>query len=375
MLRERQVYRHALRRVKEHRRLLLHGLVVLAASVLLQPGCRTDPSALDSPPARAAATPAPTSTGADAMAAAAAFLETLDAAQRARVQFPFESAGRYDWHYVPRAREGLSLGEMSLPQRDALHALLRSALSREGYAKATGVVSLEGILGELTGAPGFRDAGRYHVTVFGAPGGGAAWGWRFEGHHLSLNYTSVTDALVATTPAFLGANPARVPSGPRAGWRVLADEEDRARRLLLALDPEQRARTVLSPTAPRDIVTGADRKVRLARFEGLPAAAMTAPQRDSLFALVETYVRNQHERAAGAWMTEIRAADPDSLFFAWAGGDAPGEGHYYRIHGPVLLIEYDNTQGGANHVHTVVRDPRGDFGEDLLRRHYEAHRH
>jgi hypothetical protein len=344
--------------------------------------CRPSSTAEQAAPGRPAATAAgpaeplaePPAGRSDMAAAAQAFLASLDAAQRARAQRPFESGERFNWHYVPRARQGLPLEAMTPPQREAAYALLERALSREGYEKATGVVALEAILGQLTGSPAYRDAGLYYLTVFGTPGPAAPWGWRFEGHHLSLNYAAVTDTLVATTPAFMGANPAEVPSGPRTGWRVLADEEDLARRLVLLLDDGQRRRAVLSDRAPRDLVTGADRKVRLARYEGLPASAMTEPQRALLLQLVEAYVRNQRSDWAAGRLAEVRAG-LDSLHFAWAGGFERGQGHYYRIHGPALFIEYDNTQDGANHVHSVVRDPRGDFGEDLLRQHYEEHRH
>ncbi|MDX1420411.1 MAG: DUF3500 domain-containing protein [Rubricoccaceae bacterium] len=351
----------------------LLGLAVWAALPL---GCHPDaPAEPDAPPTPIAVAD-PSDAGADGLAeAAAAFLRTLDAAQRTQVQQPFDSAERQTWTYLPGERQGLALGDLAAPQREALHALLRTALSAEGYEKAVGVIELEDILGALTGNPMFRDAGRYYVTVFGTPGADRPWGWRFEGHHLSLNYTSVTDAVVATTPAFFGANPAEVPSGPRAGWRLLADEEDLGRRLFLALDADQRARALLSARAPRDILTGTDRKVRLDGFEGLPASAMTEPQRALLDALVAVYLEAPEDALVERWRAEVRATPPERLFFAWAGGDAPGEGHYYRVHAPALLIEYDNVQGGANHVHAVVRDPRGDFGEDLLRRHYETNAH
>jgi hypothetical protein len=212
------------------------------------------------------------------------------------------------------------------------------------------------------------------VTIFGPPSKDAPWGWRFEGHHLSLNYTSVTDELAAT-PAFFGANPAEVPRGDRKGWRLLAAEEDRARALLGLLDDAQRAQAVIATAAPRDVITGADRHARLERFEGLPASAMTPAQRDTLLRLVEEYVHNMPPDVAAAQWAKMEEAGLDKLHFAWAGSARRGEGHYYRIHGPTLLIEYDNTQNDANHVHSVWRDLDDDFGEDLLRKHYDENGH
>lgn len=238
-----------------------------------------------------------------------------------------------------------------------------------------GIVELEGILGQISGNVSFRDDEQYFLTIFGSPDDGEPWGWRFEGHHLSLNFSSVTDSLTATTPLFMGSNPAEVPSGPREGWRVLAAEEDLARNLLALLDDAQRTRAIIGRRAPRDIITGADRTARLGRFEGLSVSAMTDAQQDALWHLIETYVGAVREGLATARLIQLRETNPDSLFFAWAGGMASGDGNYYRIHAPNLLIEYDNTQGGANHIHAVWRDPTNDFGDDWLRGHYEAHPH
>ncbi len=305
--------------------------------------------------------------------AAQTVLGRLDGRQRDRMHLPFESGERTNWHYVPRARNGLPLEAMTEAQREAVHALLQSALSRPGYEKVWGIVELEGILGQLSDRPSFRDPENYYLTIFGTPSTDAPWGWRFEGHHLSLNVSSVTDTLVAATPAFLGANPAEVPSGDQAGRRVLADEEDLARRLLALLDAAQRERALIAPTAPSDILTAAHRTVQLDRFEGLPAAAMDEAQRAALMRLVEAYTHTLRPDLAAVYTARLRATGLDSLHFAWAGGTRPGERHYYRIYSPALLIEYDETQ--PNHVHTVWRDPTNDFGDDLLRRHYETHSH
>ena len=220
--------------------------------------------------------------------------------------------------------------------------------------------------------PDAGDPGDYYVTVFGTPSPGEAWAWPFEGHHLSLNFSSPANRIVVTGPAFMGADPARVPSGPKAGWRPLGREEDLARALATSLSAEQRATAVVAAQAPRDIVTGSDREARLDSFEGLPASEMTAAQRETLFLLLDVYVGNMASDAARAWTTRIREQTPPSeLYFAWAGPSEPGHGHYYRIHSPAFLAEYDNTQDDANHVHSVWRDLENDFGGDALARHYE----
>lgn len=222
-----------------------------------------------------------------------------------------------------------------------------------------------------------RDFERYHVSIFGTPGPEAPWGWRVEGHHLSLNFSSVTDSLVATTPSFMGANPALVPSGPKAGLRLLAAEEDLARTLLSTFTDAQRAKAILPGKAPDEIVTGVARTAELEPIDGLPMAEMDATQQALLMRLVEEYVHNMRDDLAAAQMQKIREAGVEQLHFAWIGDTERGIGHphYYRIHGPTLLIEYDNTQNNANHIHTVVRDLTGDWGEDLLRKHYEESPH
>lgn len=305
------------------------------------------------------------------MAAAARGL--LDAAGGARKQIAhgFDSDEREDWSYVPRSRAGLALGDMTEGQRYATQALLRAGLSPRGHEKVSGILRIEPILGQLEGNPSFRDPGRYHVAVFGQPGQGA-WGWRFEGHHLSLNFTHA-GGRVASTPAFFGANPARVASGRHRGLRVLAEEEDLGRALLASLSDEQRSRAVLSSSAPSDIVTEASRRVALDGFEGLPAAQMSAEQRAALHKLIEVYVHNLQPELARGHLDRMEAAGLDRIHFAWAGGDRPGQSHYYRIHGPTHVIELDNR--GGNHIHTVLRDLEDDFGDGLLARHLRDHHH
>jgi len=299
-----------------------------------------------------------------------AFLSSLSPSVRKKALFIFIDEERYDWHYVPRFRRGLPLGDLNKQQTSLLHSFLRANLGPAGYTKATGVIELEPILGGLEGS-WFRNPGRYYFSVFGDPAD-ARWGWRFEGHHLSLNIAH-TPRGTSYTPMFIGANPTRVPSGPRAGWELLRDEEHRGRAFLQSLDAAQRARAIISARAPADIVTGTNRSFRLQKFEGLAASAMTERQRQALLELVLVYVRNAPQPAADAEIGKIRRAGIEKLHFAWAGVAQPGQPHYYRIHGPTVLIEYDNAYG--NHIHTVWRNPNGDFGDDVLARHYAEAAH
>lgn len=307
---------------------------------------------------------------ADMREAASAFLNTLDSDTRARAQFPFESEERFDWHYVPRERLGLPLADMTLDQRRAAHALMHTALSTQGYLKATSIMRLEEILKQIGDAPATRDPERYYFSIFGTPAGDQPWGWRLDGHHLSLNYSSATDELMAVTPEFMGSNPAEVRTGPYAGLRVLGAEEDLARDLLKSLSPAQLQKAVILTEAPRDIITGNSRKVNLTTFDGLPASEMTPAQRVLLLHLIHEYTHNMRDDVAKAQDEKIQRAGIDKLYFAWAGGLEHGQPHYYRIHGPTVLFEYDNTQSDANHIHSVWRDLTDDFGGDLLARHY-----
>ena len=322
---------------------------------------------------------APEPASSDAVARAAqAFLATLDEASRAKATYPLEDEERFDWHFIPRTRNGLPLKSMSVEQRTAAHAMLQAALSTQGYLKANAVIELERILGVLENRPERRDHEQYFVTIFGSPISGDPWAWRFEGHHLSLNFTAATNELVVMGPAFMGANPATVPSGPKAGWRALAREEDLARSLVHALSADQRRTAIIATEAPRDIITGADRDAKLEGFEGLQASAMNEAQRHMLFQLIAEYVDNMNDEASDRWTQRIHHdLPPEQIYFAWAGSVEPGEGHYYRVQTPLFLIEYDNTQGNANHIHSVWRDLENDFGEDLLKKHYEEadHRH
>ncbi len=301
----------------------------------------------------------------------------LDSEQQGRLFFALDDNVRYDWHYIPRPRPGVSFKSMSAPQQARAHALLKTALSEEGYEKATRIMSLDQVLWEQTHNP-IRDSALYYFTFFGQPSPRGTWGWRVEGHHLSLNFTLQGGQVVSTTPFFFGANPAEVREGPQRGLRTLAQEEDLGRRLLKMLTAEQRRKALLNVEAPDDIVTGTARKIDLGAPVGVAYAGMTAEQQKVLRELLEMYARRLRKELGEAELARIRAAGMEKVHFAWAGGSEPGQPHYYRLHGPTFVIEYDNTQNNANHIHTVWRDFDRDFGPDPLRAHYATsphHRH
>ena len=311
---------------------------------------------------------------AEMLTAAEAFLASLSPAQRPKVLFAFEDAERLNWHFVPRARRGLPLKEMSAEQRELARGILRAGLSRRGYLTASTIIDLELVLREMGESPTFRDPELYYFSVFGTPSRSAPWGFRAEGHHLSLNFTLVRDTLIATAPGFFGANPAEVRRGTRRGLRALADEEDIGRELVLSLDERQRGRALISAVAPRDIVTGNAARVESLSPIGIRVTELRPEQAAILVRLLEVYIGRMAEPLAARRRVALERTNFAEVAFAWAGSTRRGEAHYYRIQGPSFLVEYDNTQNGANHIHTVWRDFDRDFGRDLLREHYRRAR-
>jgi hypothetical protein len=306
-----------------------------------------------------------------AMAEAAnALLATFEGQQRQKIQWPFDSEERFNWHFVPRERRGISLKEMNDRQRKAAVALLKSGLSEKGYTKVETIRSLENVLRAIEGRD-IRDPELYFFTIFGDPGG-STWGWRYEGHHISQNWTIVNGKVSATTPAFFGANPAEVRDGPMKGTRALPAEETLAFTFLASLSDAERAQAVVADKAPADILTTNVRKAALLDNVGLAGGAMTGKQQALLLGLIEEHASSQQPALAAERLSKVRAAGIANVRFAWMGATtkAPGAGHYYRIQGSTFLIEYDNTQNDANHQHVVWRDFAGDFGTDLLLEHY-----
>lgn len=323
------------------------------------------------------------------------FLNALTSRLRDRAVIPFDAwEERSNFHFFPtrndsvkesgllwHERKGVSLKEMSQVQRLAAHATLRIALSTQGYLKASSIMMLEDILREteiaLGGSPyvPLRDPELYFFTVFGDPAADAPWGWRVEGHHLSVNFTCASDELFALTPTFMGTRPATVKHGKHIGLSILAAEAELGRELIRSLNRQQLGQAIIDANAPQEIVTGNSRKVSLGSTSGIPFSRMTSDQGNLAMRLVEEYVNNWRTDLALRELERIRSSGIERLHFAWAGSLDLGKPHYYRIHGPELLIEYDNIQNNANHIHTVYRNLKNDFGVDVLRRHYEKSGH
>lgn len=307
---------------------------------------------------------------------AISFYSSLTSAEREKLVQPFDSEQRTQWNYVPGVRPGLSLKELSKEQQTAALAMLREALSEAGFQKVESIrTAIEPVLRELEGGNARRDLELYYFTFFGHPSPVAPWGWRYEGHHISLNFTYKEGKVVATTPQFLGSNPAEVREGVLKGKRGLNREEDLGRELLLSLDAGQRKAAVLSDRAPSDMITANQRKAAIEGKLGLAYPQMTAAQKKILRSLVEEYANVQRPDQTMRRLESIEKAGWDTICFAWMGSAEKGEGHYYRIQGSTFLIEYDNTQNRANHIHSVWRDFEGDFGRDVLEEHYQGSPH
>ena len=311
-------------------------------------------------------------------APATAFLKSLDAKQLEQAHFRMEDSSRYNWHFVPPTqapRDGLPLLAMTAVQQEKCLALLKAFLSEQGYAKAMGIMSLEDILKVLEPDNSARIPGNYFVTIYGDPAANKVWAWKFSGHHLALNYT-VVDGKLACSPFFFGSNPDIVKEGPRKGEQILKDEEDLGFRLVNGLDKDQLSKAMIAPTAFNDIQTSNAPHAPALKEEGIEGSALRTDQLMITKQLIQTYLSSMVPWLAEARMKRILDEDLRTVRFAWAGGRVAGEGHYYRIQGKSFLIEFDNTQTNANHIHSVWRDMKdGDYGIDLIKEHYrEAHK-
>jgi hypothetical protein len=321
----------------------------------------------------------------DMLNAATALLAALTPDQKKQATFELTSEERENWFFTPVPRQGLPLKQMDARQQGLARALLRTGLSHTGSARADAIMSLELVLREIESAaqPTKRDAVAlrrdpvlYYVTIFGTPAADKPWGWRWEGHHLSFNFTVAEGSRVAFVPAFMGSNPAEVRSGPRTGERILGEEEDLGRALVKALDAAQLKVALVEEKAPNDMITSNKKMIDPLSPAGLMADQMTSAQRERLMAVVRAYVSRNRAELADATMQRINSEGINRISFAWAGGLERGDAHYYRVQGPSFLIEFDNTQNQANHIHSVFREFKGDFGRDLLREHYQkSHKH
>jgi hypothetical protein len=313
-------------------------------------------------------------------AAAQALAASLTGPARDKAVLPLDHEARTQLNYVPMVRAGVPLEELTDPQKVQAMALLRSGLSDSGFATARSIIAHEDILREIEKGQGVanymrRQPGLYYTALFGMPSTDGSWGWRFEGHHLSVNVTHAGKAGDIVAPLFFGSNPAKVLSGPSMGLRILKSEEDEARALMALFSDDQKSKVVIAPETTNDIVTTNKPKAEIARFDGIAASAMSAPQKSQLRKLLDVYASRFPTAQRTSQLARIEKAGFDKLHFAWAGSLEVGKKHYYRIHGPSVLIEYDNSQNDANHIHSIWRDPEHDFGGDLLRKHLTSVKH
>ncbi len=309
----------------------------------------------------------------DIVTAANNLLNSFNKEQLQKIKFEFTDDERFDWDYVPKSREGIPIKEFNEKQKELLNELLNASLSKQGIKKAEGVLILESVLYDLSGQSSFRDPGKYFVIFFGTPDKVKPWGWRFEGHHLSLNFTIIKESIIVSTPMFFGANPSEVKQGKHKGLRVLKFEEDYARELIKSLDKQQFKEALINEDAPGDIITGNDERIDPLEPKGISVSKLKKDQFEILLRLIKEYIANSSPELAEQRNFDLIISNKNEIHFAWAGGVEKGKPHYYRIQSNTFLIEYDNTQDSANHIHSVWRSFKNDFGEDLLRKHYKEH--
>ena len=312
-----------------------------------------------------------------AVSAANRFIAKLNAVQKDSTVFSFGDEERFNFHFVPKPRRGITFNELNTAQRSAAIALIKTGLSEKGFQHAHDIMQLDQVLKVMEKRKEddhYRDTGNYHISIFGIPSPQTQWGWRLEGHHISFNFSYDKNRMVSGTPGFLGSNPAIVPDGPQKGKQVLKEETDLGYAVVQSLSEEQLTKALLSDTAPADIISFNKRNAKPEDTRGIDFFQLQPAQQELLLKLIREYVERYTKLFADDMLREIQDAGLNGLSFAWAGSrqKGPGQKHYYRITGPTLVIEYDNTQNNGNHVHSVIRDLKHDFGGDLLLEHYQT---
>ncbi|WP_339708986.1 DUF3500 domain-containing protein [uncultured Kriegella sp.] len=324
-----------------------------------------------------------TATAQDLSEKANNFLSTLTQELKAKAFFPLDDAERTNFNFVPMDRKGPTFHDFNETQKQAALDLLRASLSEDGYRKTTDIMSLEKVLHELLNDPSktmsdgrpYRDPLNYHFCIFGTPSPTDFWGWRFEGHHVSVNFTSTQGKIISSTPSFFGSNPGIVQSTAAKGKEVLKKETDLGFKLVNSLEPNQLKTAKFSDEAPYEIITTNKVEVGVIETKGITYSALTKNQKEIFMELLNVYLGTYEADFAAHFKKRIKKAGMENLRFAWAGSLKAGIPNYYRIHGPILLIEYANTQNNANHVHTAIRDLENDFAKSALKEHYEEHHH
>lgn len=313
----------------------------------------------------------------DQISRASEFLNSLNKEQKSKTQYIFNHDSKYIWHYLPAvtfSRPGISLAELNNIQKEKFFDLLSNSLSETGYAKTRQIISLEKVLADLSGSNVYRDPEKYHTAFYGNPSTDSLWAWSFQGHHISLSFT-IINGKTSIAPRFFGANPATVKEGSRKGERPLAAEEDLGFELINSCSEVQKKKAIFQSKAFYDIVTTNSVEVSPLQSVGIKLKELNDSQQKILFQLIDEYLATMPVDLANERMKKLNSEEINEISFGWAGGTKPGVGHYYRIQGKTFLIEFDNTQNNANHIHSVWRDFDGDFGRDLIREHYQSSEH
>ncbi|NAS12002.1 DUF3500 domain-containing protein [Poritiphilus flavus] len=323
------------------------------------------------------------------------FLNTLNAEQQVLVQYQLQDSTRTKWTNFPVgmvSRPGLQFGSLSEESKIKFHQLLLTFLSSQGYLKTTSIMKLDDILNEGTALALERkqisqrtykeimslewDYDNFYISLWNVPDMIDPWGLKFEGHHLSINLTMASTE-ISMTPLFMGADPAEVTSTKFAGLRVLSKEEDYGIALINSMDSHQKEIATLSQEVPADIITNPQDNKRITEYYGISADQLTEVQQKLLVRLIKEYINNLEENKATEALRKLNRSGPENIFFAWIGSYERKQPHYYLIHSPDYIIEYDNVgfQNDGNHIHTIWREKKNDFGEDILRQHYKRHKH
>ena len=305
---------------------------------------------------------------------AKSFVASLNPTQKVQAVLKFDDPYRMNWRFVPAQRRGAHLKHLDQDAKANAYALLASHLSKSGLEQVETIRKLEDVLKELENNPG-RDSGLYAFTFFGSPSSSGVWGWRYEGHHLSLNYTFLDGELISSSPQFLGANPAEVRQGAMKGTNALAEESNLAFALISTFSDEQLKKAVTDQNAPADILTGSKRVAAIEGSFGIKYTELKEFQQRLLQSVVRAHANVQNESDQARRMQRIENAGWQNVVFAWMGSVSADNRHYYRVQGPTFVIEFDNYQNNANHIHSVWRDFKGDFGRDVLGQHLTQHRH
>jgi hypothetical protein len=305
-------------------------------------------------------------------------LNSFNAEQKAKVIYSMDDPKKEDWHFFPSTmfeREGIPIKEMNPSQRELVHSVLKSFLSKSGYEKTLEIMELENVLRSFGQDSVMRDSEKYFISFYGNPMTDDLWSMSFEGHHISLNFTISGDEIVAS-PRFLGANPAMIPEGPRKGDRTLEDEEDLGFDLINSMDSQQQQKAIFQEESFKDIVSLNLPEISPMKPVGIRYSELNPDQQKQLMRLIDEYLSNMPSKIADTRREKVMSEDLSDLYFGWVGAKSLGVAHYYRIQAKTFLIEFDNSQNNANHIHTVWRDFEGDFGRDLIREHYaKSHTH